>query len=705
MKRTATILLALALLVEASLLMPAWSTSAGASTEEASADQRVLAAQEADAAAGAGETFVGGEVLVTFKDGTSASKATDTLNSSDVVQDTTVSQEALDQPVAVVDARVEPTSSVANAISELQDDPNVESVQPNYLYYPAEDGDEAASTLASDVSELSGIALTTQAAVSTNDPALGAGRLWELGTSSSGGVDAETAWSTTRCNKSVSIAIIDTGALQSHQDLAGNIVDYYVASGAVSSIQNTHGTHVAGIASACTNNGIGVAGVSYNAGLVICKADHLTSGGLDVLSEAQLVDSYNHVMSVAKSKNVRVVNLSIETAFSSSSSPASWNTALTRAISTAYNTYGIVTVCAAGNSNIATPPYVEYPGDYPTCVSVMNTTSQNVRYAGSNYNLSGTRSKNISAPGTTIYSTTSTSTSSYNYSTGTSMASPVVAGILALEFAEDPSLTASQAKAILYTSATDLGTSGWDEAYGYGKASASGAVGAIIGTADVQAYDAAYTGSAITGNVVVTTDTGRLLKEGTDYTVSYSNNVEVGTATVTVTGRGAGSYSCDGNTASGSGYVGSVTTTFSIKDAVAASDAPMYRLYNPNSGEHFFTSSSSERDGLVKVGWHYEGVAWTAPSASSTLVYRLYNKNGGEHHYTTSASEASGLVSAGWSYEGVGWYSADSKATPLYRLYNPNAFANNHHYTTNTSERDWLVSLGWRYEGIGWYGV
>lgn len=91
----------------------------------------------------------------------------------------------------------------------------------------------------------------------------------------------------------------------------------------------------------------------------------------------------------------------------------------------------------------------------------------------------------------------------------------------------------------------------------------------------------------------------------------------------------------------------------------AASSIPMYRLYNPNSGEHFYTKTVSERDHLKKVGWRDEGISWYSPN--------------------------SGI--------------------PLYRLYNPNAKAGSHHYTPITSERDNLKKAGWRYEGIAWYAV
>ena len=131
----------------------------------------------------------------------------------------------------------------------------------------------------------------------------------------------------------------------------------------------------------------------------------------------------------------------------------------------------------------------------------------------------------------------------------------------------------------------------------------------------------------------------------------------------------------------------------------------MHRLYNPYSGEHFYTGSTEEKDFLVKEGWKYEGIGWTAPEKSSTPVYRLYNKNAGDHHYTTDAHEREVLISVGWTDEKIGWYSDDSKGVPLYRQYNPNAKAGSHNYTTDKHENDTLVSLGWVEEGIGWYGV
>ncbi len=130
----------------------------------------------------------------------------------------------------------------------------------------------------------------------------------------------------------------------------------------------------------------------------------------------------------------------------------------------------------------------------------------------------------------------------------------------------------------------------------------------------------------------------------------------------------------------------------------------MFRMYNPNSGEHFYTASAVEKDTLIKAGWNYEGLAWKAPEKSGAPVYRLYNPNAGDHHYTMSVEEKETLEKAGWNYEGIGWYSDEKKAVPLLRLYNPNAISGSHHYTVSEAEKDTLVKAGWKDEGVAWYG-
>lgn len=160
-------------------------------------------------------------------------------------------------------------------------------------------------------------------------------------------------------------------------------------------------------------------------------------------------------------------------------------------------------------------------------------------------------------------------------------------------------------------------------------------------------------------------------------------------------------------------YYSTVDTTCNVcgfvreidDSSISSEVVAMYRLYNPNSGEHFYTGSVEELEMLVSYGWQYEGIAWNAPKNSGAPVYRLYNPNSGDHHYTMSGEERDNLVSVGWQYEGVCWNSAGNNGIPLYRLYNPNADCGSHHYTGSTEERDFLVSQGWHFEGIGWFGI
>ena len=139
---------------------------------------------------------------------------------------------------------------------------------------------------------------------------------------------------------------------------------------------------------------------------------------------------------------------------------------------------------------------------------------------------------------------------------------------------------------------------------------------------------------------------------------------------------------------------------------------PLFRLYNPNTGEHFYTAYHNEMSSLTNGGWKYEGVAWYSQD-SGWYVYRLLNPNTGDHHYTMDQNERNTLIKAGWKYEGIGWASTDlgwanpanADGVPVYRLYNPNAQTATHHYTTDANERDYLASIGWIPEGVAWYAV
>lgn len=133
----------------------------------------------------------------------------------------------------------------------------------------------------------------------------------------------------------------------------------------------------------------------------------------------------------------------------------------------------------------------------------------------------------------------------------------------------------------------------------------------------------------------------------------------------------------------------------------------VYRLYNKNTGEHFYTESRFERDILDKEGWNNEGIGWSAPT-SGTAVYRVYNPNvpGGDHYYTASSYEAKSLVKSGWLSDNGGkpvFYSGGK--TPVYVAFNPNATASgSHNYTSNVFEQNSLLSRGWKFGKIQFYG-
>lgn len=138
--------------------------------------------------------------------------------------------------------------------------------------------------------------------------------------------------------------------------------------------------------------------------------------------------------------------------------------------------------------------------------------------------------------------------------------------------------------------------------------------------------------------------------------------------------------------------------------ASAASSKPVYRLYNHNTGEHFYTENTYERDSLKRVGWNDEGLGWQA-ATSGTPVYRVYNPNasGGDHYYTMSKYEAQSLVNKGWRWDNNGkaaFYSGGS--VNLYVAYNPNANSGSHNYTTNTYEQNNLLGKGWKYGKVAW---
>ena len=145
-------------------------------------------------------------------------------------------------------------------------------------------------------------------------------------------------------------------------------------------------------------------------------------------------------------------------------------------------------------------------------------------------------------------------------------------------------------------------------------------------------------------------------------------------------------------------------TMLGATPAYATESGPVYRLYQPATSEHLYTTDAYEARVLYEMeGWGYEGVSWNAPS-SGTPVYRLYNSELGSHLYTTDENEMNELVA------NYGW-TADFDGSPIflsggtvnvYRLYNED-LNGLHHWTTNENEYNVLPDYGWTQESVGFY--
>ncbi|MBQ3902579.1 MAG: CAP domain-containing protein [Lachnospiraceae bacterium] len=148
-------------------------------------------------------------------------------------------------------------------------------------------------------------------------------------------------------------------------------------------------------------------------------------------------------------------------------------------------------------------------------------------------------------------------------------------------------------------------------------------------------------------------------------------------------------------------FAASDEDTSSSEDTVA-----VFRMYNKNSGEHFYTTNEEEAAHISSVGWLYEGVGWMSPKKSSSPVYRVYNPNAGDHFYTLDRVEYRWLVGLGWRDEGIAFYSDDNKTIPIYREYSPYVVTGTHNYTTDPAEDEWLgTEIGWSREGIRLYAA
>lgn len=230
-----------------------------------------------------------------------------------------------------------------------------------------------------------------------------------------------------------------------------------------------------------------------------------------------------------------------------------------------------------------------------------------------------------------------------------------------------------------------------------GSGTGSGSSGSDTGEGSNEGSNGSQTGDS-TGSG--TADGSNPTSDGSSST-EPANGDSSGSAASGSTGSNSGTGS---NAGSNSGSASGSNSSAASSASASVGRITIFRLYNPYSGEHFYTSNGSERAHLISLGWNNEGIGWVAPS-SGAAVYRLYNPYSGDHHFTTSSSERDILVNLGWTSEGVGWRTAGTDGVPVYRQYNPYGEAFYHNYTASKAENDHLVSLGWLAEGVGWYGL
>lgn len=274
-------------------------------------------------------------------------------------------------------------------------------------------------------------------------------------------IGARAAWDVQRGISSVVVAVIDSGVDLEHPDLAGRLDtthDYdFVARDSVADDRFGHGTHVAGIVAANTDNRRDVAGIAP--GCTILPVRVLDSHGTG--TDTAVAEGIVH----AVRNGADVINLSLGM------------TTPTRVVEDAVeyaHARDVVVVAAAGNSGVG---WVDYPAAYPGVLAVGATDSSGDRWA---YSQSGDN-LDLVAPGVNVLSlrpvTGPVTDGPVGRLTGTSVASPHVAGVAALIRSAHPGWTAAAVTDTLLRTAQDLGPEGVDEWYGYGLVRADRALG------------------------------------------------------------------------------------------------------------------------------------------------------------------------------------------------------------------------------------
>ena len=350
-------------------------------------------------------------------------------------------------------------------------------------------------------------------------------------------IKASLGWDITTGDTSVIIAIIDTGVDWDHPDLAANIWRNWDEipdngidddnNGKVDDVRGwdfgglhgdfdndpmedrpDHGTHVAGIASAVTNNAIGIASIGFKSKIMPVKTTIDDQRGVN---GPYIIYGFEGII-YAADNGAKVINCS----WGGGGYSIFGQQAIDYAISK-----GALVVTAAGNDN-SSESY--YPSYYKGVLSVGSTDSDDKRSGFSNY---GT-DVDVSAPGRGIYSTWMDNT--YKYSDGTSMASPLTAGLAALVFAHFPGYTPLQVGEQIRVNSDNIDNinSGYENLLGYGRINAQTTL-TNTNSISVRAVNLEYSDDAPGGNGDGIFEAGETITISVDFTnyLSPTSNLQI----------------------------------------------------------------------------------------------------------------------------------------------------------------------------------
>jgi thermitase len=295
-------------------------------------------------------------------------------------------------------------------------------------------------------------------------------------------IAAVDAWDISQGSSAVIVAVVDDGVNLTHPDLTGQLVSGYDFANndndpSPAQPWHAHGTSVAGLIAARTNNNLGVAGVCPNCRIMPIKLSNPNPDGSFSVTTAQIVDSFNF----AANNGASVINNS----WGGGSPSTTVENAINNITTNGRGGKGVVMLASAGNGN--TSPII-YPARYNRVISVgasnwcdlrkapTGTACDNFQNWGSHYGFD----LDISAPGMTTLSidiagSWGYDSGDYTYFGGTSAASPITAGVVGLMLSVNNNLTADQVRRILRMSADDMTPDtnpGWDQFTGAGRVNA-----------------------------------------------------------------------------------------------------------------------------------------------------------------------------------------------------------------------------------------